>query len=160
KPLAGKVEAMLKTKSVKIKAKAQHLAQNAEKQNVIKELDDVVVARHAHSPVAQSIRPTCCQQHGQKPETHRQIANLQPTLAAVVLARLWRIRLKNCGVGRAHFFAPWNSRVTNAAGADELLTMVCPGACTQLSPPGASVRLVCGSALPPPRFKADTATIR
>src|SRR5258708_31403041 len=87
------MKAMFHTEPVKVQAHAEQLADRAEKQDINKQLQRVMVLKSANRERVQLVGPARSQQRNQETQTHAQVSQFQASLNPVIFACSRRIGL-------------------------------------------------------------------
>src|SRR5258708_7596492 len=160
------MKAMFHTEPVKVQTHAEQLADRAEKQDINKQLQRVMVLKSANRERVQLVGPARSQQRNQETQTHAQASQFQASLNPVIFAcsrglglggGKWKIR---GGLWWGVAFG-LNSMVTFLAGAEVALVRECTTGSPKPTSPKA--RCISAGALPftcSLRSGLETATTR
>src|SRR5258708_35025925 len=87
------MKGMFHTETVKVQTHAEQLADRAEKQDINKQLQRVMVLKSANRERVQPVGPARSQQRNQETQTHAQVSQFQASLNAGIFACSRRIGL-------------------------------------------------------------------
>src|SRR5258708_13026316 len=90
------MKAMFHTEPVKVQTHAEQLADRAEKQDINKQLQRVMVLKSANRERVQLVGPARSQQRNQETQTHAQVSQFQASLNPVIFACSRRICFFAC----------------------------------------------------------------